>query len=1119
MPKKSSCCGFKGVMAGLSLVAVLVCIGPQLVWGQKVSGSISGSVVDTSGAAVPDTSIVITNADTNVDVFKTKTDEAGRYVAPSVLPGNYIITASRTGFNTEVRRGIVLLVNQDATIDFTLHVGAVTERVEVTAAAPLLTTQSASMSDVVERKPVEDLPLNGRFFVNLVTLTTGTAPAVDSVQNPDNVEFLGARAGEPGVETNGARPGSNNYTINGIDNEESCVANIIIYPPVDVIQEFQVQTSNQDAEFGKNPGAAVNVVTRGGTNSFHGEGYEFFRNDILDAANFFDPPNEKPPFRMNQYGANMGGPIRKNKTFFFGYWEGERIRQSQTFVDTVPTLAERGGDFSAITTPIYDPNTYNSTTGLKQQFSYNGVLNVIPPNRLDTAAKNLTTLQYPLPNLPGFINNFEWHPNRASDAANFGARIDQQISSKDTFFAQFMYQNFSLGDPAQLSLPIEPSSTFGVNKEYFFATTILNTRGLYLNLNHVFSPTLVSDTKAGYTREWVFFANPLLPLKNISTAMGMAGVNNPAVAYSGGLPSLGIGGYASLGESSIMPFIVADNNFEGTENMTWVKGKHNIRFGGATIRRQYNFFQADCQRACFNFSSTYTSQLGVLNTGNGYADFMLGIPIWSDYGVFGGETGQRAFESGIYLQDTWSVTPRLTLTLGARYEMLQPRTEIFNRQGDFDPRVPGAVVDVAGPSAPCGRALRCMDWGNVGPRLGLAYKINNKTVLRSGFGIFFDDYDVNGFGGTSGLMYDPPFFHGITVTNSIYSPTITIDNGVPAIPSISVVNGKVYPIPGLNYVSNYHDPYGKNAYTEEYNISVERSLGTNAMASVAYVGNQSHRNWYATDINEAVPGPGDIGPRRPDPLWGDMESMVMNGQGAYNSLQASFKQRMWRGLAYNAVYTYSHDITIGTGEWGNVQNYYNPRQSRGNEGWDQRHRFTLSGTYELPIGPGKQFGSNLTGPASKLAAGWQFNFIYTAASGVPFTPGLLASVTNNGQGEWPDRICNGHLSNPTIHEWFNPGCFATPALYTYGNSGRGIFAGPGTNEADISVFKKTYINPDQTRYLEFRAEFFNLSNTPQFNNPDATIGSPTAGTISSAGNPPNFSRTSRQIQFALKFYF
>jgi hypothetical protein len=584
--------------------------------------------------------------------------------------------------------------------------------------------------------------------------------------------------------------------------------------------------------------------------------------------------------------------------------------------------------------------------------------------------------------LPGDVNNFSWNPNRASNSASFGGRIDHQLSSKDNLFGQFMYQNFSLADPSIMPLPIEPNSTLGISKEIVASTEVLNTRGLMINENHMFTPTLVSDLKVGYTREWVYFPNALLPYKNLATQMGMSGPNNPDVAYSGGLPGFTIGGYQGVGENSIQPFIVADNNFEVTENMSWVKGKHNIRFGGAFIRRQYNFFQADCQRGCFSFNGQFTSQLGVANTGNGYADFLLGIPNSSTLGVFGGEIGQRQWEDGFYGQDTWTVTSKLTLTLGARYEILQPRSEIYNRQGNFDPDIPGGAVAVAGNNAPCGRALRCTDWGDFGPRVALAYKIDNKTVLRAGFGIFYDDYAVNGLGGTSGLLYDPPFFHGATVSNDIYTPTVTLDNGVPSVPTIPVVKGYVYPQQGINYVVNYHDPHGKNAYTEEYNISLEREIGSNGLARVAYVGNQSHRNWYSTDINQAYPGPGDISARRPFPLWGDMNSMVMNGQGGYNSLQASFKQRMWRGLAYNASYTYSHDITMGTGEWGNVQDYYNPQGSRGNEGWDQRQRFTLSGSYEVPIGPGKQYGSHLTGVSSKLAAGWQVNMIYTAGSGL-----------------------------------------------------------------------------------------------------------------------------------------
>ncbi len=1122
MPKKRSNSGLLVVLAGLCIVIVtlLCCLGAQPVWGQKVVGSIAGTVVDSSGSVVPGATIVVTNTSTSVTIFRTTTDSSGTYVVPAVQPGTYVITASQKGFATEVRQGITIEVNQNIMVNITLTVGATSQRVTVAGAAPLLVTQSAALSSEVGPTAVSALPLNGRYFTDLVALSAGVTPYAGT-DNPSNDEFLGARSGDPGFQVGGQRPGSNNYTINSIDNEESTVANIVLYPPVDTIQEFSIQTSNQGAQFGKNPGATVNVVTKSGGNAFHGDAYEFLRNSALDAENYFQTPGVKSPFKMNQYGATLGGPIQKDKTFFFAYWEGDKVRQGQTYVTTVATAAEEEGDFSQSGTQIFDPETYNATTGLKQPFSGN----VILPNRLSSPALALTALQESLPNLPGLVNNFEWNPERTQDSASFGARIDRQLRSKDNFFGSFMYQNFTLGDPSQLSLPILPDPSVGISSEITSVTETMNTRGVQIGETHTFSSALVNDAHFGFTREYVDIPNPLYKTVGLSTALGIPGVNPPSntAPFTQGLSAFNITGYTMLGEPTTPPFMVGDNNFEGIDSMTWVKGKHTMEFGGDAIRRQYNYFQSPTQRGAFAFTGNYTSQLGVTGTGNGYADFLLGIPETTSSAVFSNISGQRQWESGIYFQDTYRVISKLTLTIGTRYELLMPRTEVFNRQGNFDTQIPGgAVVLASAPSAPCGRALRCTDWGDIGPRFSLAYQINNKTVVRGGFGIFYDDYAVNGFGGfTTGLMLTPPFYRGTTVTNSITTPTNTLATGVlPAVvplSSIPVVGGYIYPANNEGYETLAQNPYGKNAYVEEYNFTVERELATNTMFSLSYVGNQSHRNQYTTDVNQAVPAPGLIASNRPFSDWPDINYMAMNGQGNYNALQLAVTQRAWKGLSFTANYTYSRSIDDSDGEWGGVQNYYDLQQSRGPSAWNYPQVFTFAGSYLLPFGPGRYFGSRLSGVPAKVAEGWQMNAILTEEDGFPFTPSSALDVSNTDRGEWPNRICNGNISNRTVNEWFNPNCFVTPALYAFGNSGRDILSGPGTNELDFSLFKDTYVS--EKRYLEFRGEFFNIMNRPEFNTPNATTGAPGAGTISSAGDIPGFSRTSRQIQFSLKFYF
>src|SRR5216684_3134211 len=815
---------------------------PLAAWGQSDTGTITGIVRDSSAAVIARVKITVTDIGANAEVFSATTDAAGRYTAPALRPADYVLTAEAPGFKKDVRRGVTLQVNQVAVVDFTLEVGQVTEVLEVTEAAPLMHTQSAELGDVVEHRRVVELPLNGRFFVNLVPLTVGVTPAA-GVGNPNNNQYLGARAGQPGVEVNGQRPGSNNYTVDGIDNAESTVSSIILYPPVDAIQEFKVQTSNQESEFGKNPGGTVNVVIRGGTNEVHGNVYEFLRNDALDAKNFFDRSDRPiPSFKMNQFGLTLGGPIVRNKTFVFGYYEGYKIHQAQTFLNSVPTPLMRTGNLSELAKPMYDPLTYNAQTNTKQRFPND----TIPASRLDQAAQRLITLNEPLPNASGVGNNFLYNPKRNSDSNGFGTRIDHQFREKDSLFGRFILQNFTLEDPSILSLPILPSPYTKNTQQIEAAPETLNARGLAIGHTHVFSPQWVNELRLGFTREHVYFANPLQG-DNVAEKVGIPFVNNPAVAYSSGLSSFSVTGFTGLGESGIQPFIVTDNNYEFTNHVTWLKGNHSLKFGGDLIRRQYNFFQSSSQRGSFTFNGQFTSQIGVGNTGSGMGDFLLGFPSSSALTVLLSEVGQRQIEAGWYVQDSWRATGKLSLTFGLRYELYTPRVEVADRQANFDPTVPGGAVVLASSGAPCGRALRCTDFKDFAPRFGFAYQASSKFVIRGAYGFFYDDYAVHGFGGTSGLMYQPPFTWSSSITTPITQPTNRLEDGIPPVITIPVTNGRVLPVQGVLYTSTYQNPYGKNSYVQQRNLTIERQLTKDLVLTASYVGNKGTRNMFRSD--------------------------------------------------------------------------------------------------------------------------------------------------------------------------------------------------------------------------------------------------------------------------------
>lgn len=1094
---------------------VVICAFLPLLWGQKDTGSIVGTVTDPSGAVAPGASVKIKNTLTGIN-FNTVTNESGRYAAPALRVGDYEVAVEAAGFKKAVQSGIALLVNQTMVVDFTLEVGQITEITEVKASASMLQTQNVVLGDVITEKQVEELPLNGRNFVQLLTLTPGVTPGASS--SPQTQPILTSARGTTAVQINGQNDLATNFLLDGIDNNETTIGGIIIFPPVDAIQEFKVQTAASSSDFGRNGGGQVNVTLKSGTNAFHGNLFEFLRNDRLDAKNFFDlPAAAKPPLRLNQFGLTAGGPIRKDRTFFFGDYQGSRVRQGQTLTLTVPTPGLRNGDFSELDRPIFDPDSYDPATNTRQPFPNAK----IPAARFSRPAVNLTQIQYALPNRPGIGNNFTFTPRRPSGSDSFDTKIDHQFARNNYFFARYSWTDFRVGETF-FAATVLPNQLFGNKEPLDTDPTNYRNQSLAISDTHTFRPSLLNEFRFGFTRMNELSPNRLAGIKAAELA-GIRGVNNPNIAFTDGLPQIGISGFSTIGEVTFLPFISRINTFQYIDNLIQVKGRHTLKYGIDVRRRQFNFYQPPAQRGSFSFTGVFTNNPAApAGSGSGYADFLLGLPQSSSQEAKTNSfTGQRSTEWSSYVADTWSLTPRLTMDIGFRYELTTPRTEVADRQANFDPSVPGGAFRVASPDAPCGRALRCTDTRGLAPRLGVAYRLDSQTVVRAAYGIFYDMTGYNGYQGTIfSLFQNPPFTVGQNVINSATDPRNRFEDGFPPLPVVPVVKGLVYPdaVPGFTFSGRLQEYNLRMTYVQNWHFTLEREWKRNVLFGASYVGSKGTRLLQNLGINDPVPGPGPIAPRRAFPGFANINAQSASGSSIYHSLQARAQKRYSHGLTLLASYTWSKVLADVFGLGGSrAQDFHNRRIERGPTSFDIAHRFVLSHNYELPFGAGKRFAGDAKGALDKVVGGWQFGGIMTFQSGEPFSVGLATPVSNTASSNRPNRICNGKLTDRTIDRWFDPGCFVTQPLYTFGNAGVGILRGPGTKQLDWSLLKNIHLN--EKRYFQFRSEFFNVFNTPQFNNPNASLGSPAFGRISSAGQKVNFLRTERHIQFAMKFFW
>jgi len=1087
---------------GAVLLVLLVCLRGSSSFAQATA-EIQGTVKDTSGAVLPGVALTITNKSSG-QVRQQTTDARGNYVVTALPIGDYSIRAELASFKAIIREGVVLQVGQQARVDLTMEVGDVTEQITVQESVPLLRTTNAEVSDVINNQRLVDLPLNGRQFVQLTLLS-------------DNV-FLtpvgtrGAALAQTGrqVVVGGQRVGHNMYWLDGVSITDQYFNNLVISPSVEAIQEFKIQKSIYAAEFGGKASANVNAATKAGSNSIHGTAYEFFRNDVFDARTFFDRTPDPPPLRQNQFGVAVGGPIRKDSTFFFGNFEGYRERRAQARVFSLPSARVRSGDFSGLPT-IFDPRSTDAT-GRRQTFEGNR----IPAGQVNAVA--VAFLQkIPLPNLPGEVQNYNVTSPFRNDNDQFSLRGDQRLGANDNLFGRFTYANLRTFQPygsTNLNETLIPG--FG----YEIATKAHN---VALNQTHIFSPSLIHEFRFGYLRVVGGQESENAGI-DFAGQSGLQGVTRDK--SKAGFPTFNFAdAYSSMGDPQTL-VTRRNNSFDFFSTLSWIRGAHSMKFGGYFFRLRFNPRNSPNARGGFSFSPRFTSSVAGLGDGNAFADFLLGYPSTATVGIGRGEMDGRTLWSHLFAQDDWQVKQGLTLNLGVRWEINSQIHETANRFSNIElnrfviasddsgkihpdaqallPLIP--VPYVTSQDAGYERSLQRPTFRRIAPRIGIAWSPfgSQRTVVRTGFGLFFNQagYSIN-----EALAQNLPFYFNKTVTTAVDTriPTLSTTNILLASPTGS--------IGGSGLQQDY-----RSEYAESWTFSIQRELTANWAVLATYFGSHVVGADNSTWANVPEPGPGPIDPRRPNPNLTGFRQIHWGGWSKYHSLALKVEKRYSRGLTFDANWTWSKAIDDMSDpgatfhEFNVPQNVRDIKAEKALSSFDHRHRFTFTYSYELPFGPGHSF--NPSGWAGKLVDGWTISGIGTFQIGAPITVNLPTDNANIGTGpaQRPNLLRNPNLDGGgTAERWFDTGAFAMPAPFTFGNAGRNLVYEAGEASIDLSLIKNTAIS--ESKRVEFRAEMFNILNHTNF------VGAP--GRIAFTPNFGRLSNTgpSRQMQLGAKLVF
>jgi hypothetical protein len=955
---KHSC----SLMVGLLLRTGLLLLLATLAWSQKDTGSIVGTVKDPSGAVVSGAKITVTDIERGT-TFATITNADGAYVANPLHIGKYNVTVEKVGFRKEVVGPITIDVQSRPAVDVTLHVGQIAETVIVTSEGPQLETETSELGQVVGSRQATSLPLNGRNFAQLAQLAAGVAPAEPGSRTETTFGF----------SSNGARALQNNFLLDGVDNNANLgdVLNgsaYVIQPSVDAIGEFKVETNSYSAEFGRGNGAVMNAVIKSGTNKFHGNLYEYFRNDKLDGRNAFDFLGRQP-YQQNQFGATFGGPIIKDRTFFFVDYEGLRIRQALPQLLLIPTAAQLGGDFSDqldLSTPILNPANNANILDCGGNPTYSGEIfdtrqtqvfggnpsgycgtpvavngagvptNVIPSGAINPAASRLAAL-YPAP-LPGFNiggNNYLVDPKKSLNQNNFDIRVDHRFSQHDDFFGRFSYEEQPIFTPGPFTNALDGGGFTAGNQDNAY-------RSVALSETHSFSPTLINELRLGYNR---INSHRLQPNSgtDVSGQLGLLGV--PFGPDLGGLPSICFANYNCIGSSDFLPSVEKQNSYVLTDNLIWIRGRHSLKFGGEYRREQFTIFQVSAPRGDLTFGPDFTDNAGLVNPdgsttgGNDIASFLLGIPDGGDIvNLRAPDYHRQTF--ALYGQDDIRVNSRLTLNLGLRYELFRPVTEGSNQQGTFD-FATGSIIVPSGQNvqltpnlasflsvSPTGSAgLTHPDYKDFAPRLGFAYQLSTPLVLRGGYGIFYGGQEDGPFSFPS-PGFNPPYFVTQTFSSPCGSPAIPNANlndpnncsigFKPGDPSLAINNfwTQGFPAGSLTDPNNpllYSiDRNIKTPMMQQWHLGIEYQLPAQTVLELSYAGSHGSRLYGFYNGNQAVPSPdpnSPLAPRRPFPaVDGTIDAFRSNTISNYNSLQASLEKRITHGLTFQASYTWAHAL-------------------------------------------------------------------------------------------------------------------------------------------------------------------------------------------------------------------
>jgi len=1104
------------------------------VLAQTTTGNIVGMVTDSSGAVMAGVTVTVIQQETNVPMVMT-TNAEGQYSATLLPIGHYTVEAKHPGFKTMTTRDILLEVNQTARVDVAMQVGTTTQTVEVTAAATLMQTDRSDVGAVISSQSVVELPLNGRSFIQMAQLAPGTLPIT-------HIDAVMSSTGN--IVSNGGDSNANLITFDGLEGQDWLVPRLGLQLSPDALEEFKVMTGDFSAEYGRAAGANINVVSKGGTNRFAGDIFEFLRNNKLDARPFFQP-GALPPFRQNQFGGVVGGPIWKNKTFFFFSYEGFRQAEGLTAPTIMPTASQREGDLSA-GNAIFDPLTTvtDPTTGLVTRTAFAG--NMIPTNRLDPTAQKALALLFPVPpagGLPNVVND-TFNPNLTNTYNQWSVRVDHYITDKDRVWGRVTWEHNPQLEPTFFSSGIPGQGT-----EYD------NTyRNGVLGYTHTISPNMVNDFRFG-ANMYYQGGQPQAHNINYVGEIGINGVlDDPAVW---GAPTINVSGMSSAGSFPYFPSRPTTNDFEYLDTLSIVKGAHNIKVGADIRRAQQNGRQFPYGRGQFNFGGGFTEDpLNPTATGQGLADFLLG-DISSNYVILGSTDNDiRDLNEGFYFNDAWNLRRDFTLNLGLRYDYLPQPISAKDRIVNWDPITQSIVTAQTNLNATpaCSgcdgrtlaslesdfptfkfqtrtqaglpRALVLTDHDGLAPRVGVAWRIrgSNKTVLRAAYGRF---YEVVAGNIQWNYSDQPPLSRTASFGfNTLQVPTVTFANSFPTT-SISGAQG-----------SGVSSPNFRNPYNDVMNFTLQRQLFTGTTLDVGYVGSRAHN--LETSVNFNAPEFGILSTQllRPNPLLGDLGTDVTWGHSWYDSLQAKLQTRLKNSVTLLVSYTWANSLTVAGG--GINQNQSSPREDwnffgfrtpvftstispndrylsidKGPSAMDVHQTFTASYVWELPIGRGKRV--KLTGPADWVAGGWELSGITSFYSGfqdpVSYVP-----------YQRPNLTCNPNSGAPhTIQQWFSTSCFAAPLTPQYvvannlspalaiGTAGRAPVTGPGSQDWDIGIYKNF---PFKEQYrVQFRCEMFNAFNHPSWGDPNTSWPLPTTGQITSTSN------TGREIQFALKFYF